>query len=134
MIRRLSFTCAFLGAAAFAASGLAGCTSSTERDKYVVFFTTGSTALDEAGQEVVSAAAEDARRSHASTVEVEGYAAAHGDLSADEMLAVTRAKSVVAMLGQDGVGSAHIIQTAHSPANNADSRVAARRVTIDVSP
>lgn len=126
---------ALFGFASIAALSVAGCTTTgSDRDKFVVFFTTGSTQLESAAANTVAAAAADARTKHSSSIEVEGYAAAHGNLSADEMLAMQRAKLVADTLRQDGVGSAVIHQTAHAPKNDAEAAVAARRVMIDVDP
>lgn len=114
--------------------GLASCAHSGDRDRYPVFFEPASTTLSSTAGDIVARAAADARKQHANTVEVIGHAGAHGNLSADELLAMTRAKNVAAALQQAGVGEAHITQIALPPSNNQDAAVASRVVTIEIDP
>ncbi|AOX19780.1 OmpA family protein [Kozakia baliensis] len=117
-----------------ALAGLAACANTSDRDRYPVFFDTASTTISPTGSDIIAKAAADARQQHAQTVQVIGHAGAHGNLSADELLAVTRAKNVSAVLAQDGVGNAKITQIAQAPANNQDASVASRVVTIEIDP
>ncbi|GBQ15223.1 OmpA family protein [Swaminathania salitolerans] len=128
-MRRLTV---MLSVSAFA--GLASCSGGPDRDRYPVFFEPASTTLSATAQGIVDKAARDARDTHAKTVEVIGHAGAHGNLSADELLAVERAKIVASALHQAGVGEAQITQIALPPANNQDAAVASRVVTIEVDP
>ncbi|MBS4073657.1 OmpA family protein [Ameyamaea chiangmaiensis] len=109
---------------------LAGCSTGSSR-KYVVFFTHGSAALDETAQTIVSHAAATALAKGRANVIVEGYAAAHGDLSADELLAMDRARIVADQLARDGVAPSAIRQAPRAPSNENVS-VAARRVEIEI--
>jgi len=109
---------------------LAGCSTGSSR-KYVVFFTHGSATLDSTAQMIVSHAAKTAVDRGAGSVIVEGYAAAHGDLSADELLAIDRARNVADQLAHDGVAQSAIQQSPRAPSNE-NASVAARRVEIEI--
>jgi len=109
---------------------LAGCSTGSSR-KYVVFFTHGSATLDSPAQAIVSHAAKRALERNAGSVVVEGYAAAHGDLSADELLSIDRARVVADQLARDGVPQGVIRQTPRAPSNE-NASVAARRVEIEI--
>ncbi|AQS86953.1 hypothetical protein AA101099_0828 [Neoasaia chiangmaiensis NBRC 101099] len=117
-----------------AAALLGACSTSSDRDRYPVFFDTASTTISPVASDIIAKAAADARNTHASTIEVIGHAGAHGNLSADELLAMTRAKNVAAQLATDGVGDAKITQFALPPSNNQDAAVASRVVTIEIDP
>jgi outer membrane protein OmpA-like peptidoglycan-associated protein len=68
-------------------------------------------------------------------VQVEGYATAGNDLSADSLLAVQRAKLVAQQLHDDGVSGDRIRQTPRAPSTTEASAVGSRRVEIElVSP
>ncbi|AHI24632.1 OmpA family protein [Komagataeibacter swingsii] len=99
--------------------------------KYVVFFTQNSTQLDAPAQMVITQAAQRAVSTHA-RVRVEGYAAASHDLSADELLAIDRAKIVARQLAVDGVDASRISQQPRGPLNNENGALASRRVEIEV--
>ena len=99
--------------------------------KYVVFFTENSTQLDAPAQTVITQAAQRAVASHAK-VRVEGYASASHDLSADELLAIDRAKIVARQLVVDGVDTSRIRQQPRGPMNNESGALASRRVEIEV--
>ncbi|NVN12410.1 MULTISPECIES: OmpA family protein [Nguyenibacter] len=109
---------------------LAGCTNGPSR-KFVVFFTRDSSRLDDPARWVVTHAAQQAALYPQASVSVEGYAAAHGDLSADALLAVDRAKKVADQLVADGVAPSRIRQTPRPPSNE-DGAVGARRVEIEI--
>ncbi|GBQ82901.1 hypothetical protein AA13595_1040 [Gluconacetobacter johannae DSM 13595] len=110
---------------------LAGCATGPSR-KYIVFFTRDSTALDDPARLVVAHAAEQAAHYPNSVINVEGYAAAHGDLSADALLAIDRAKRVSAQLAADGVAGGRIRQKPRAPSNE-DGAVGSRRVEIEIT-
>ena len=97
--------------------------------KYVVFFTKGSSAIDGPGRGVVSHAAAAATRHPEVTVLVAGYAAAHGDLDADEALSEARTQAVAAALQADGVAPGRIRESPRAPSNEQPG-VSARRVEI----
>lgn len=97
--------------------------------KYVVFFTKGSTTIDGPGSAVVSHAAAVAAQHADRNLVVAGYAAAHGNLDADQALSAARADAVSAALQADGVAASRITEHARPPANE-DPGVAARRVEI----
>lgn len=118
----------------FALAGLSACTGGADRDRYPVFFEPASTTISSSAQGIIEQAAADARDTHAKTIEVIGHAGARGNLSADEMLSVERAKVVAAALTQAGIGGAQITQMARPPKNNEDASVASRVVTIEVDP
>ncbi|MBB2155997.1 OmpA family protein [Gluconacetobacter diazotrophicus] len=109
---------------------LAGCASQPSR-KYVVFFTRDSVKLEDPALWVVTHAAQQAARDPQSVITVEGYAAAHGDLSADALLAVDRAKKVSSQLVADGVAAGRIRQMPRAPSNE-DGAVGSRRVEIEI--
>jgi outer membrane protein OmpA-like peptidoglycan-associated protein len=124
-MRRLSIlaaTCLLSGCATFGGGNETG-------RKYVVFFTTGSAHIDAPGRRVVAEAAAAALRHPDRNVMVAGYAAAHGNLSADERISAGRADTVAAALRADGVPESRITEHARPPANE-DPAVAARRVEI----
>lgn len=118
----------------FALTGLSACNGGADRDRYPVFFEPASTTVSASAQNIINQAAADARDTQAKTIEVIGHAGAHGNLSADEMLSVERAKVVAAALTKAGVGAAQITQMARPPKNNEDAAVASRVVTIEVDP
>ncbi|MBB2204407.1 OmpA family protein [Gluconacetobacter takamatsuzukensis] len=110
---------------------LAGCADGPSR-KYVVFFTRDSTALEDPAVWVVQHAAEQAAHYPQSVVTVEGYASAHGDLSADALLAIDRVKKVSGQLVADGVRAERIRQRPRAPSNE-DGAVGSRRVEIEIA-
>ena len=97
--------------------------------KYVIFFTKGSSAVDQPGRDVVAHAAMIASRHPDLSLVVAGYAAAHGNLDADQALSAARADKVAAALRADGVAASRLSEHARPPANE-DPGVAARRVEI----
>ncbi len=125
-MRRLSILAAICLLSGCAMPGGGG--SETGR-KYVVFFTKGSAEIDAPGRAVVSEAAAVALRHPDAPLLVAGYAAAHGNLGADETISASRADAVAAALRADGVQAARITEHARAPANE-DPAVAARRVEI----
>ncbi len=130
-MRRLSILAALCLLSA-CATGTGGDGSDTGR-KYVVFFTTGSATIDASGSDVVTVAAAVARRNPSMTVVVAGYAAAHGDVDADQALSASRADVVAAALRSDGVEAARVRENPRPPANETPA-VAARRVEIGFLP
>nr|WP_298796179.1 OmpA family protein [uncultured Acetobacter sp.] len=113
---------------------LAACASQPGR-KYVVFFSNQSVELNDTAKNVIAEAARKAQSHPGSIVQVEGYAAAGGDLSADALIAIQRAKLVAAELHEDGVSGDRIRQTPRAPTNGEGMTVGARRVEIElVSP
>lgn len=113
---------------------LSACADQAPR-KYVVFFSNRSAELDEAASTVVAQVAEKASHHPSRIVQVEGYAAAGGDLSADALLAIQRAKVVTEKLQADGVPADHIVQTPRAPSTLEGMAVGSRRVEIElVSP
>ncbi|GBR02103.1 OmpA family protein [Acetobacter oeni] len=109
---------------------LAGCAAGPGR-QYVVFFGSGSTALDDPAKNVVAEAAAWSAKRPDLTVEVEGYARNGGDLSADELLAIDRAKVVAQQLVADGVPARRILQKPRAPSNS-EGVVGSRRVEIEL--
>ena len=97
--------------------------------KYVVFFTKGSSAVDGPGRDIVAHAAAVADHHPDLSVVVAGYAAAHGNIDADQALSDRRADVVSAALQAHGVPASRISEHARAPANE-DPAVAARRVEI----
>ena len=97
--------------------------------KYVVFFTKGSSVVDQPGRDVIAHAAMVASRHPDLSLVVAGYAAAHGNLDADQALSAARADRVSASLQADGISASRISEHARPPANE-DPGVAARRVEI----
>lgn len=115
-------------------SVLTACASLPAR-KYVVFFTNQSVELNEPAKAVIADVAREAQSHPGKIVQVEGYAAAGGDLSADALLAIQRAKLVAATLHEDGVSGDRIRQTPRAPTSGEGMVVGARRVEIElVSP
>ncbi|MFT9399063.1 OmpA family protein [Acetobacter sp.] len=113
---------------------LAGCASEPPR-KYVVFFANSSVELDDASRNVIAEASAQAQKHASHIVQVEGYAGAGNDLSADALLAVQRAKLVAQQLHDDGVSGDRIRQTPRAPSSTEGSTVGSRRVEIElVSP
>ncbi|MCQ8277908.1 OmpA family protein [Acetobacteraceae bacterium KSS8] len=112
---------------------LAGCADQTANGdigrKYVLFFTKGSTAISPAGSGVLRQAARVAGRHPDLGVLVAGFAAAHGNIDADQALSEQRARIVAAALQGDGVPAARIVERARPPSNE-DPGVAARRVEV----
>lgn len=113
---------------------LAGCASNPSR-KYLVFFANSSVELDDAARNVIQEAANLAQKNPSRIVQVEGYATAGHDLSADSLLAIQRAKLVAQQLRADGVEESHIRETPRAPSNTEGTTVGSRRVEIElVSP
>ncbi|OUI84567.1 OmpA family protein [Acetobacter orientalis] len=110
---------------------LAGCASEPPR-KYVVFFANSSVELDDAARNVIQQASELAQQNLSRVVQVEGYATAGNDLSADSLLAIKRAKLVAQQLQTDGVSGDRIRQTPRAPSNTEGSSVGSRRVEIEL--
>ena len=116
-------------------SGLSACSlfeGGALGHKYVVFFSTGSASLDRPARSVVRLAADAAADNPSLDVLVAGYAAAHGNLSADEALSAARGEVVAAALRADGVAANRIELNPRKPSNE-DPTVGARRVEIDFS-
>ncbi|QNT78598.1 OmpA family protein [Entomobacter blattae] len=107
---------------------LAGCAEGGPR-KYVVFFTPGSTVLDDAAQDVVVHVADET--SPGDKVLVEGYSPPVGNLNAEELLAADRVKVVSDELVNKGISASVIVQQPRL-ANQEDKSVAARRVELEV--
>lgn len=115
-------------------SVLGACASQPAR-KYVVFFSNQSVELNDTARNVIAEAARKAQNHPGSIVQVEGYAAAGGDLSADALIAIQRAKLVAETLHEDGVSGDRIRQTPRAPSSGEGMTVGARRVEIElVSP
>ncbi|GAN63950.1 OmpA family protein [Acetobacter indonesiensis] len=113
---------------------LAGCATEPPR-KYIVFFSNSSVELDDSARSVISEVSAKAQRHPSRVVQVEGYATAGNDLSADSLLAVQRAKLVAQQLHDDGVSGDRIRQTPRAPSTTEASAVGSRRVEIElVSP
>jgi outer membrane protein OmpA-like peptidoglycan-associated protein len=116
-------------------AGLSGCSvfqGGALGRKYVVFFDARSASLDRPARQVVSDAADAAADTPALDVLVEGYAAAHGNLSADEQLSAQRADVVASALRADGVAANRVRVRPRAPSNE-EPGVGARRVEIDFS-
>ena len=129
-MRRLHIA-SLAAAAAFLASCAPGGDDSQVAPKTVIFFEHGSVALQPTAQQLVAEAARQAGRPPSDNVTVAGYAAAHGDIDADEQLAAGRSRRVAALLQQDGVAASRIQVIPRPPTNEAPP-VAARRVEITV--
>lgn len=97
--------------------------------KYVLFFTKGSTEISPAGSAVLHQAATVASHHPELGLVVAGFAAAHGNIDADQALSEQRAQVVAAALQGDGIAAARISEHARPPANE-DPGVAARRVEV----
>ncbi|CEF42816.1 MULTISPECIES: OmpA family protein [Acetobacter] len=110
---------------------LAGCATQPAR-KYVVFFANNSVELDSSSRAVISEISAKAQRHPSRVVQIEGYAGAGQDLSADSLLAVQRAKLVAEQLHQDGVSGDRIRQTPRAPSTTEASAVGSRRVEIEL--
>ena len=112
---------------------LPGCATTGSDDetghKYVVFFDTGSARIESTAADVVSLAAGVAKRNPGTVVTVAGYAAAHGNIDADQALSASRADAVAAGLEADGVPAARVRENPRPPSNEQPA-VAARRVEI----
>ncbi len=98
--------------------------------KYVVFFGKDSARLDAPARDVVAEAADKAADNPTLDLLVEGSAAAHGSLSADEALSARRGEVVASALRADGVAANRIRVRPRDPSNE-DPEVGARRVEID---
>ncbi|MCH4089735.1 OmpA family protein [Acetobacter sp.] len=110
---------------------LAACAGEGPGRQYVVFFGQGSAELDDVSQSVVTKIAAKARHYSDRVVVVEGYARQNGDLSAESLLAVLRAKAVARQLVADGVAEGRIRETTRPP-SNAEGVVGSRRVEIEL--
>ncbi|MBE7212941.1 MAG: OmpA family protein [Gluconacetobacter diazotrophicus] len=128
-MRRLSPVLAFLL--------LAGCADTGGGDetarKWVVFFRQDDATVSRPASIVVATAAQVARRHPDRGLVVAGFAAAHGNIDADQALSSDRADAVAAALRASGVPANQITEHARPPANEAPA-VAARRVEISFAP
>lgn len=109
---------------------LSACVSTPDR-QFVVFFGSRSVELDDSAKSVIAEAAQWAARKPSLLVQVEGYARQGGDLSADALLAIERAKVVSQQLAADGVSGDRIRQKPRAP-SNAEGVVGSRRVEIEL--
>lgn len=112
---------------------LAGCTTPTPRDSYVVFFEHDSVKLDDVGQQVVKQAADAALAMKARHIYVLGSAEQIGDTDARREIATTRALSVVELLEIDGIDPNLISQDKVPLKDVNDSALAYRRVSIKIA-
>ena len=103
----------------------------TAAPKIVIFFPHDSALVDGAARASVAGAAKRAVSDPSALVTVAGYAAAHGDTDADELLAAKRADVVAGLLEEDGVGASRISVVPRAP-NNENPPVASRRVEITI--
>lgn len=110
---------------------LAACASEPAR-KYVVFFSNQSVELNDTSRTVIAEVARKAQKHPGSIVQVEGYASAGDDLSADALIAIQRAKLVAQTLHDDGVSGDRIRQTPRAPSSGEGMTVGARRVEIEL--
>ncbi len=112
---------------------LAGCAGDDANGdvgrKYVLFFTKGSTDISPAGSGVLRQAALVSSHHPGLGILVAGFAAAHGNIDADQALSEKRAQIVAAALQGDGVPANRIVERARPPSNE-DPGVAARRVEV----
>ncbi|TPW34693.1 OmpA family protein [Oecophyllibacter saccharovorans] len=131
LLRRL---CTLTALPVAIAGSLAGCTNGPARNDYVVFFQRDSVTLDPTDLEVIREAADAAHRRDIHHLVVSGSAGRYGDPYVLKELADTRAKAVATMLQQDGIPAQDITMGAFAPTQLEASRVALRRVTIQLDP
>jgi outer membrane protein OmpA-like peptidoglycan-associated protein len=116
--------------------GLGACAATPAQQgasqKYVVFFAEWSANLDQPAQQVITAAANAAKKASTVPVIVAGYADPAGSSQANLDMSRTRAQVVVDQLVQDGVSPSRIQRTAHGPTDYTSSAQESRRVEIAV--
>jgi len=116
---------------------LAGCTllaapTPPAGEKFVVFFTEWSAAIDDPAAAAIRAAADSAGRQPDATVVVTGFADPQGSAAANIELSRTRAQVVYDQLIRDGVAAGRIRRAAHGEVDFALSAQESRRVEIAV--
>lgn len=119
-----------------ALSLLAGCAETGGDEtgrKFVVFFRHDDPTVTALAGRVIGTVAQIAKRHPDRSVLVAGFAAAHGNIDADQALSAQRADNVAAALRADGVPAVQITERARPPANEAPA-IAARRVELSFPP
>jgi cytochrome c oxidase subunit 2 len=115
--------------AAFAAL-LAVAAPARAEQKFIVFFHAWSAELDPAAQDVVAAAANQARANPAMRVDVVGFASTQGSRQANLYLSLLRAQIVTDKLADAGIAPARIARVGEGSVNAVGSAEEARRVEI----
>ena len=112
---------------------LSSCAQPTPPDQiFPVFFNDFSSNLDPAGVQVVSNAADIAKRFPKYVVKVTGYADSAGSTQAEIDLSRARADAVANLLQRDGVDPGRITRAAVGTPPNSQPGVERRRVEIDI--
>ena len=115
--------------AAFAAL-LAVAAPARAEQKFIVFFHAWSAELDPAAQDVVAAAANQARANPTMRVDVVGFASTLGSRQANLYLSLLRAQIVSDKLAGAGIAPARIARVGEGSVNAVGSAEEARRVEI----
>ena len=114
-------------------SWIAGCArTSSESQKFVVYFEQWSAALDQPAHSAINAAAKRAQEHPDQIVTVAGYADPQGSQQANIEMSRARAKIVADQLVQDGVSRQRIRLSAHGATDYSLSSIESRRVEIAV--
>jgi outer membrane protein OmpA-like peptidoglycan-associated protein len=117
--------------------GLSGCATLAQQyhpsePKFVIFYSPWSSTLDQKGLALVSAAAQEALKDPAATVQVVGFASTVGTDAANQTLSEQRAQTVMSQLITDGVAQARITSMSRGATSYQMSPIEARRVEIDI--
>ena len=120
-------------------AGLGGCAAPAPQaggapQRYFVFFQQWSAALDDSANQVIGAAAAQAKAQPGAPVRVVGYADPTGSAQANIQLSQLRAQVVADGLATDGIGPARIARSARGATSFEGTSQESRRVEIDVGP
>lgn len=113
-----------------AACETAGTASTAQPQRFVVFFTEDSAALNENGEQVIASAAAAARAAPTAPIAVLGYAGPAGSVAFNRALSDARARHVADHLAQRGVPASRIAIRPRGPVPFDIAPTESRRVEI----
>jgi cytochrome c oxidase subunit 2 len=112
---------------------VSGCAAPPASQKFVVFFSEWSSALDEPANGTVAAAASWAQAHPSQTVTVSGFAGPDASAKASESLSASRAQVVSDSLVKLGVPAERIARASYGATGYTSAAVESRRVEIQIA-
>lgn len=111
---------------------VSACTQTVQRTNYVVFFDSESADITPAGEAVVNEAISVIKKTHEESIRISASSGHKNDDPRYRELSDKRAQSVVTSLEKAGIPSKDIHVIPFTPDDAEDSRVALRRVNIEL--
>ena len=111
-----------------------GASAAEKPQRFVVFFTEWSAAIDTPAEGVIAEAAKFAKAHPRAPVRVHGYADPTGSKEANSLLSQLRAQRVSDQLRQDGVRGSRINQVGRGAVSYALTPLESRRVEVEIAP